>query len=224
MPSVSISDTKSDPTHGSTVTATAIADFGRLGAYALAFPPSGSYIVGPPGHQFSYPDAASATAHAEFDDTLTVAGPTGVLTGVVFTAVLSGFILPNPSWGHVDLLTFVDNPAEPVIRNSYPNAMTGATILLRPAGSSLHLHVDLSLRVGAGSTGFMTSAIGDFVHTARLYADVDTPGFSLVSSSGHDYSAAAIPEPSTYLLMVAGLAVVARGTKRGYRTRLRHAA
>lgn len=45
----------------------------------------------------------------------------------------------------------------------------------------------------------------DAGNTARLYFDVLTPGASLVSQSGHDYSVSAVPEPASLALWAMGL-------------------
>jgi hypothetical protein len=45
----------------------------------------------------------------------------------------------------------------------------------------------------------------DAGNTARLYFDVLTPGASLVSQSGHDYSVSAVPEPASLALWALGL-------------------
>ena len=52
---------------------------------------------------------------------------------------------------------------------------------------------------------------GDFRHTAELFIapDPSTPDASFHAASGFNYSLAPIPEPSTYLLVLAGTAVLA---------------
>ena len=68
------------------------------------------------------------------------------------------------------------------------------------------LEVSNGMRAGSASTAY------DALNTARTYFTVLTPGATMSWASGHDYSApapvAAIPEPSTYALMLAGLGLV----------------
>jgi len=55
----------------------------------------------------------------------------------------------------------------------------------------------------------------DGSHTVTLFVDAVTPGVSLVSESGHDYSTNAVPEPSTFALgSLALAALAARSTRR----------
>lgn len=210
-----ISGTKSDPVHGGTASASAVADYGKLGVMASASSPDDLFRVGP----FAYLDTANAHAHAEFDDNLTVTGTPGAVTLVLFTAVLSGYMLPNPSVGHVELTTYVDDPNRPLIRNSFPNSTTGAAFVTARAGSTLHVHVDLTASVGASCCGpHPYTALANFLNTGRLYADVQSSGFGLVSGSSHDYaSALVVPEPAPWALMLAGAVALPMMVRRSRR-------
>ena len=55
---------------------------------------------------------------------------------------------------------------------------------------------------------FDSSASVRAMNTAYSYYTVLTPGATMSWASGHDYSMPAIPEPSTYALMLAGLGLV----------------
>jgi len=62
------------------------------------------------------------------------------------------------------------------------------------------------------SSGFNGSV--DASNSAHTYMSVLTPGVSLISDSGHDYTPSPVPEPSAYAMMLAGLALVGAAVKR----------
>jgi hypothetical protein len=55
-----------------------------------------------------------------------------------------------------------------------------------------------------------------FEHTARLFItpDPSTPDVTFSALSGYDYRTAAVPEASTWMLLLTGLAVLAVGVRR----------
>ena len=69
-----------------------------------------------------------------------------------------------------------------------------------------------ALRVGADD-----NASVDFYGTASLASILVTPGMNLAIGSGTTYAVAAIPEPQTYVLLLAGLGVVGWAARRRQR-------
>ena len=80
--------------------------------------------------------------------------------------------------------------------------------LRRAANDVVSIRVDLEADAYVMSNNDLShlSAYADYSHTLNVYLDTTTPGASTVGLSGHDYaSAAAVPEPSTLLLLGSGL-------------------
>jgi hypothetical protein len=68
----------------------------------------------------------------------------------------------------------------------------------------------------SSQTAFDTVDYGEATGVAHYYLDVLTPGATLQSASGHDYSFAAtsVPEPETYAMMLAGLGLLGFAARR----------
>ncbi|MEO5845256.1 MAG: PEP-CTERM sorting domain-containing protein [Caldimonas sp.] len=100
----------------------------------------------------------------------------------------------------------------PVFEQFHVGLMAFANLTMR---LDTPFQLSYSLRTDVSELSFL-----DFTHTARL-SFVLPDGVSVTSMGGYDSAAvAAVPEPSTWLLMVAGLAGVARlGERRRRRAR-----
>jgi len=74
----------------------------------------------------------------------------------------------------------------------------------------------MSLSVGISTSTYVTSndapqyltAVADYKDTLTVHLDAVTPGANTVGTSGQDYATAAVPEPSTWALTLAGLGVI----------------
>ena len=93
---------------------------------------------------------------------------------------------------------------------------TGSCAISTTVGSFLSL--DSSLHVVSEARSFSNDnpvwVSADFSNTGHYFVDSQDPGVTLVSASGHDYSASAqesspVPEPATLILLGTGLAAVA---------------
>jgi MYXO-CTERM domain-containing protein len=98
----------------------------------------------------------------------------------------------------------------------YGPDLTAFTSGTSSASSIVHLVLNKSFDVGgiiyAGTRAadFETLDYGEATGVAHFYIDVLTPGASLVSASGQDYSfsAAPVPKPENYAMFLAGLGLL----------------
>lgn len=82
-----------------------------------------------------------------------------------------------------------------------------------PVGASLGVGADnragmVDDRGAVFSWGALSQTHIDASHTAQMFLDPITPGITLVAESGHDYSISAVPEPATWLTLLAGVATL----------------
>ncbi len=108
------------------------------------------------------------------------------------------------SGGHLDDISVLQAGNQvPVFQQFHVGLMTYANLSMR---LDTPFQLSYSLRTDVSEGSFL-----DFMHTARL-SFVLPDGVSVTSMGGYDSArlVAAVPEPSTWLLMVAGLAAVAR--------------
>jgi hypothetical protein len=67
---------------------------------------------------------------------------------------------------------------------------------------------------GVANWGGLSETHIDASHTARIFLDPITPGIALRAQSGHDYSISAVPEPASWLMLLAGMATVGAALRR----------
>jgi hypothetical protein len=157
---------------------------------------------------------------ADFQDTLHINGP----ASVPFTLKFSLFA--DYSFFHTGTGGFQPSLAED-LSNPFctlsPTNVTSATISLGCTAGGLS-NVNLNFGIGGHLGGFLipgtplpTPTDPDFPdfaqdfaeldasNTAKFYVDVLTPGFTLSSDSGHDYSTSATPEGSSSAQVCIGL-------------------
>ena len=78
------------------------------------------------------------------------------------------------------------------------NTLSDSGVMYLEVGDRMQVFAHLQVSASNGDAM-------DAGNTARLFFDTLTPGTSLVSTSGHNYSITAVPEPGSWLLMGLGL-------------------
>jgi hypothetical protein len=94
--------------------------------------------------------------------------------------------------------------------------------LATEVGHQLALSGFLTVNAKANSgtpLGEPTSALADFEHSAYFNLAPSVAGLNTVGLSGHDFAVAAVPEPATWLSLLAGLGLLAWRRKLGAVTR-----
>ncbi len=192
--------------------ATAQADAGVLKAVATA----GYFTDG-----FRTFESVTARAVASFDDVLRIKGPgsgsTDVsvafrVSGALGGAPFSSFAMAGLSLQGRQLIDFRNDEAGSIGRYTC-SASGGSVTCLGEVTLRLPVNTDLPI---SGYLGVIASAVGSpgrdnasaqYGNTAFVQVSLLSPGFSLVSESGHDYTSL-VPEPAAWAAMLAGLVVV----------------
>lgn len=174
-------------------------------------------------------ESVTARAVARFDDVLRIKGPGSGSTDVVVAFHVSGAL------GGADRTSFamagLNLQGNPLIEFRNDTAGSTGSYTCSEAGGSvtcqgevtLSLPIDTDLPI-SGYLGVVASAVGvpgrdnasaHYGHTAFVQVSLLSPGYSLISDSGHDY-ASPVPEPEAWAAMLAGLLglAVVRGAAR----------
>lgn len=175
---------------------------------------------------------ATSTVTSSFYDTIAVSGA-GLAVGTPVSYRLdfsiSGSVLgalPDPTFGAFATasVSLQDDFTRQAVVMNWDNRQNATGIysltLNTTVGHSLILAADL--KAGArvqGNSVNARSAEADFYHSARYALTPSVAGLNVLGMSGHDYTVSAVPEPSSWALMVLGLtgaalrrrAVVRRG-------------
>lgn len=176
-------------------------------------------------------ESVTARAVARFDDVLRIerSGPGPSSTDVSVAFLVSGAL------GGADRTSFamagLSLQGSPLIEFRNDAAGSTGTYTCNEAGGSVTCQGEVTLRLLvntdlpiSGYLGVVASAVGSpgrdnasahYGHTAFVQVSLLSPGYTLVSESGHDY-ASAVPEPATWAAMLAGLLglAVVRGAAR----------
>jgi len=219
---------------GALASASASGGAGALHAYARARsssdPMAYAYVneQGEPQQvDNSYLATSEAQANSYWHDTITVNMPSGYVPNVVlnFHLQLSGSTaVSGAGEAGVSAWLFVDHPRYPGL--DIAMQLTGADLLSGMAQTERSargfqwgvVDIDASLGASASAWAGRQTAGGNYVawseatanaaNTAGFWIEVMTPGVTLSSASGHDYTSLPIPEPSSALLLGCGAALV----------------
>jgi hypothetical protein len=194
------------------------ADFGNLHAFM-----TGSATGSPLNQSFVTFGSFAAETAPQFYDSITVRAPglpDGTPVTVTFTASLDGSATGNagPNGSTYNVQGYYDASAGPFSVRLF---LTGAGPRTYTATGTVNVGATYSV-LGAtvfdisGTSGFASTADAtiDVSHTATLAVDPVTPGVQLVADSGHDYSLAALPEPSAAACSLLALAAPALARRR----------
>ncbi len=184
---------------------------------------------------------SDSIANAGWEDILTVTSgtlPMGSLCQIKFNMLEDGSLSATVPSGNVTYafvqaefnVSNLTNQGEPAQRQQYQQSVGygGANendpfiLFNAQVGDQIGISGDLASTVVAdnGSLNGTVSATSDYLNTANFYADPLTPGVSLISASGHNYSSP-VPEASTglsfggLLLGLGGIMLRARKRSRG---------
>jgi len=179
---------------------------GLLEAYASA-----AYPLGGGG-------LATSTVTSSFADTIAVSGA-GLALGTPVSYRLDfsieGSVLTSPegslpsAFADAAVTLQDDNTYQAVTFNwSDKTKAPGvySLVLNTQVGHSLVLYANLNVGAQVGSnslTGRFAEA--DFYHSARYALAPSVAGLNTVGSSGHDFAVSSVPEPSSWVLLGAGL-------------------
>ena len=197
------------------------ADFGNLGVYALAS------TSNPPGPEDSAVRQSSSTAQSGWRDSATVAGFDQYtlvdiqISVVVDVAAFS--IAASPNANTQAGLSFSAHSREWCVATMVALCATGSAPLVVGrnelsfviqvyGGSTVTFGADMTatavVATYSPTTAFASSALVDAMNSGHSYYTVLTPGATLTWASGHDYNLAAVPEPATWAILLAGLGVL----------------
>lgn len=198
--------------------ATAQAQAGVLKAEATA----GYFVDG-----FRTFESVTARAVASVGDVLHFAGPSGsVDLSLAFrvSGALGGAAFTSFAMGGLDI------QGRNVIEFRNTEAGSGGSYTCHASGGAVTCQGEVTLRLPANTDLAMTSylavvasAVGSpgrdnasalYGRTAFVEVTLLSPGFSLISESGHDY-ASPVPEPAAWAAMLAGLAGLAAVRRAG---------
>ena len=189
------------------VTGVGVADIGTASTFARA--DFGSLGVSTSGSATHGPQVVGATivgrAEATFQDLLFIGGPEGAPVELTFTLQLDGtcVALPDAFRASCDASGSVALPGSGVAVSA-SGAHFNSTTIAWVGGSAFPINGAM-LATGSAIDGSYEAAFADTLH---FYVSSPTPGVSITSQSGHDYSlpaVAAVPEPPIAALIGAGL-------------------
>jgi len=225
---------------GALAGASASAGGGALHAYARARASSDpmSYVyVNEQGETRQvnnvYLARSESQATSYWRDTITVNMPSGYVPNVVLNFHLqlsASKALSGAGGGSVNAWLFVDHPRYPGLDMQLQ--LTGADLVggvartERSAGGFQWGVFDIQASLGASASAWAgrqtaggnyvawSEATADASNTAGFWIEVATPGVTLSSASGHDYSSPPVPEPSSALLLGSGVALLLGAVRR----------
>jgi hypothetical protein len=195
--------------------ALAVAGFGSLGVAADA--------TATPAEAFP---TLGASAEARFTDNLLISGPASTPVSITFSLELAGgcFASDGATFGHLNAACSATGSlfGPPALSIGVSDTLASNSATITWVANTI-LPIGADLRAGGFAwNGAFNASFGDTLH---VFASSTTPGATITSESGHDYSPAAlapVPEPQIWSLLAAGLIglVSARGKgslRRGYR-------
>lgn len=162
--------------------------------------------------------APRAWARAQYRDSITVGGigqitlqfsmPTnGVFAADGYNAqVLARLDVGTPSAGLLGLA--VTERMNSGVLTITDDTTTGQITV--DAGTVLSLQGYLATDTRLAPTYYPSSSSADFSNTSHTFIEVMTPGGSVTSESGHNYSQSAVPEPASLSLLAIGAGLLAR--------------
>lgn len=221
----------SGPTSSFSTSASARADYGSLGVAGTAS--LVNHAVSSDANFSTRTGSVSASSEAQWHDQVTVGGAPGSFVDVLVNFVVdihsfdisaiggaagNGFIRLNTTLSDRSFCMGVGGfcgPTDDALTlgtNLFSFTTRMAVGSLLTYNASFYGQVTAFQSVANAMTAGNASAAYDALNTARTYFTVLTPGATMSWASGHDYSApapvTAVPEPSTYALMLAGLGLV----------------
>lgn len=203
---------------GGTTSANFLGSIGMLKAYASASYP---YCCDAQGHTVQH-GYANSTAQGTFFDTLLVSSSTLAFgTPVSYRLDLSiNGTLSSPSFEMGGFLS-ADGLAEMRLRDRDSGEQASISWDAKKQASGVYsltlntrvghtLNINGMLYAGAyvSSSAINRSAEADFYHSAYYQLAPSESGLNTTGLSGHDFLAAAVPEPSSMLLLALGLALL----------------
>lgn len=220
----------STPTSSFSTSASARADYGSLGVAGTAS--LVNHAVSSDATFDTRTGSASAASQANWEDRVTVGGAPGSFVDVLVNFVVdihdfdisasggaagNGFIRLDTNLSDQSFCMGVGGFCGPTDyaltlgTNLFSFTTRMAVESLLTYNASFYAQVTASQNIANGMDAGNASTAYDALSTARTYFTVLTAGSTMSWASGHDYSAPpvnAVPEPSTYALMLAGLGLV----------------
>jgi hypothetical protein len=206
----STSDSASSTTGGVSrdVTGSFVAQSSAAAAARAGFGSLGVSASGSATHSDVFPGVGAA-ATASFWDTLLISGTPDALVSITLELVLDGACtstdgatggFPNAGCQATASMTGLPNGG---IGLSWGGPRSASETIVWGAGHPFPIAATLS----ASGFAYEGAFAANFYDTLHVYAFTDTPGSSITSESGHDYSppTASVPEPTTLALTGGGL-------------------
>jgi hypothetical protein len=211
--------------------------YANLDTGTLGVAVEGTYLAN------SYPAYNLAQAQASLYDVLTFQGPGSTVTATMSLHVDGNFVMSgsgagiatkafaelslgsydtatlnvnryyNPGSGTDTVTSSTNNGAPGSFVNATLDSVTGLLVLTEtlPTNTAIGFSTVFEIYTTPGASTMFAS--GDFSHTAQLALALPD-GYSFTSASGHFLTAAAVPEPASEALMLAGLAALGIGAWR----------